>query len=333
MRLVQFETHGGGDRRIAVSDDANNYLRVVNGTQRIYDLAVEATRTGVSLETLVLDRIDDQRVSYEQLLADQLILPPIDHPDPAHCLVTGTGLSHLGSAQARNEMHTKLKDTGTNLTDSMKMFKLGLDGGKPESGEIGVQPEWFWKGDGSILVGCGRTLTSPSFAKDGGEEAELAGIYVIGDNRRPYRLGFALANEFSDHVTEKQNYLYLAHSKLRPCSLGPELRLGPLPNSVTGTIRVRRNNQIVWDGEMLSGEKNMSHSIANLEHHHFKYELFCRPGDVHIHFFGAGVISFANDIKTEDGDWFEIEVPEFGRPLQNQMRTEEHNPLVAVRPL
>ena len=96
---------------------------------------------------------------------------------------------------------------------------------------------------------------------------------------------------------------------------------------------MRRDNQIIWDGEMLSGEENMSHSIANLEHHHFKYRLFCRPGDVHIHFFGAGVISFANDIKTEDGDWFEIEVPEFGRPLQNQLRTEEHNPLVTVRPL
>ena len=51
MRLIQFETHDG-DRRVAVSDGANNYLRVVSSTQRIYELAVEATRTGVSLETL-----------------------------------------------------------------------------------------------------------------------------------------------------------------------------------------------------------------------------------------------------------------------------------------
>lgn len=332
MRLVQFETHDG-DRLVAVSDQAKNYLQVINGVRSTYELAKEATDAEVSLESLVLNRLNDKRISYEQLLADQLILPPIDHPDPAHCLVTGTGLSHLGSAQARDEMHTKLKDANENLTDSMKMFKLGIEGGKPDSGQIGVQPEWFWKGDGSILVGCGRTLTNPSFAKDGGEEAEIAGIYIIGNDRKPYRLGFALANEFSDHVTEKQNYLYLAHSKLRPCALGPELRLGPLPNSVQGVIRVRRGNQTIWNGEMLSGEENMSHSIANLEHHHFKYELFCRPGDVHIHFFGAGALSFANDVQTEDGDWFEIEVPEFGKPLQNQMRTVKHSSLVSVQPL
>ena len=96
---------------------------------------------------------------------------------------------------------------------------------------------------------------------------------------------------------------------------------------------MRRGNQIIWNGEMLSGEENMSHSIANLEHHHFKYELFCRPGDVHIHFFGAGALSFANDVQTEDGDWFEIEVPEFGKPLQNQMRTVKHSSLVSVQPL
>lgn len=332
MRLVQFETHDG-DRLVAVSDQAKNYLQVINGVRSTYELAKEATDAEVSLESLVLNRLNDKRISYEQLLADQLILPPIDHPDPAHCLVTGTGLSHLGSAQARDEMHTKLKDANENLTDSMKMFKLGIEGGKPDSGQIGVQPEWFWKGDGSILVGCGRTLTKPSFAKDGGEEAEIAGIYIIGNDRKPYRLGFALANEFSDHITEKQNYLYLAHSKLRPCALGPELRLGPLPNSVQGVIRVRRGNQIIWNGEMLSGEENMSHSVANLEHHHFKYELFCRPGDVHIHFFGAGALSFANGVQTEDGDWFEIEVPEFGKPLQNQMRTAKHSSPVSVQQL
>ena len=329
MRLVQFETQEG-ERRIGVSDRDHNHLQVVNGAQRIYELAVEAARANTTLESLVSNRIEDELVSYEELLAAELILPPINHPDPAHCLVTGTGLSHLGSAQTRDEMHSKLEGAQETLTDSMRMFKLGLDGGKPTSGAIGSQPEWFWKGDGSILVGCGRTLISPSFAKDGGEEAELAGIYIIGENGKPYRLGFALANEFSDHVTEKENYLYLAHSKLRACSLGPELRLGPLPDSVTGTIRVRRNNQILWDGEMLSGEDNMSHAISNLEHHHFKYKLFCRPGDIHVHFFGAGSISFANNIKTEDGDRFEIDVPEFGHPLTNQMRTEKHDTLVKV---
>src|SRR5205809_355699 len=82
--------------------------------------------------------------------------------------------------------------------------------------DAGAQPEWFYKGDGDIVVGCGGALASPSFALDGGEEPELVGLYVISPAGTPHRLGFAIGNEFSDHVTERKNYLYLAHSKLRP---------------------------------------------------------------------------------------------------------------------
>ena len=141
-------------------------------------------------------------------------------------LVTGTGLSHLGSAEGRDKMHKDLAEAST-LTDSMRMFKLGLEGGKPGAGQEGVQPEWFYKGDGSVVAAPGKPLESPSFALDGGEEPEIVGLYLIGPDGTPWRIGFALGNEFSDHVTEKQNYLYLAHSKLRMCSLGPELLLGP----------------------------------------------------------------------------------------------------------
>ncbi len=47
------------------------------------------------------------------------------------------------------------------LTDTMKMFKLGLDGGKPATGETGVQPEWFYKGDGSIVVSPVHSCSLP----------------------------------------------------------------------------------------------------------------------------------------------------------------------------
>ncbi|MFX7910651.1 FAH family protein, partial [Acinetobacter baumannii] len=33
------------------------------------------------------------------------VLAPIDHPDTAHLLMTGTGLTHLGSAEGRDKMH------------------------------------------------------------------------------------------------------------------------------------------------------------------------------------------------------------------------------------
>ena len=61
----------------------------------------------------------------------------------------------------------------------------------------------------------------------------------------------------------------------------------------------------------------MSHSIANLEHHHFKYAQFRRPGDVHVHFFGTATLSFADGIATREGDVFEVSAEPFTLPLRN----------------
>jgi hypothetical protein len=199
------------------------------------------------------------------------------------------------------------------------MFKMGLEGGKPGKGAVGAQPEWFYKGDGSTLAAPGGDLVSPSFALDGGEEPEIVGIYVIDPNGAPVRVGFALGNEFSDHVTERQNYLFLAHSKLRASSFGPELLVGDLPLDVQGVSRIRRGKTVLWEKPFLSGEQNMSHTIANLEAHHFKYGLFRRPGDVHVHYFGTATLSFSDGVKTEKGDWFEIESEAFGLPLRNRL--------------
>ena len=171
-------------------------------------------------------------------------MSPINHPDPAHLHLTGTGLTHLGSAATRDSMHKKLSADGEEqLTDSMKMFRMGLEGGKPAKGQVGVQPEWFYKGNGTMAVAPGAALLSPAFAKDAGEEPEVAGIYVIGDDGTPFRVGFTLSNEFSDHVTERVNYLFLAHSKLRNASFGPEILIGDLPADIRGTSRIRARRQ------------------------------------------------------------------------------------------
>jgi hypothetical protein len=216
-------------------------------------------------------------------------------------------------------MHAKAHSA--DASDSMKMFRMGLEGGKSTGGGLGVQPEWFYKGDGRSLVAPEAPLCSPQFALDGGEEPELAGIYLIGPAGTPFRLGFALANEFSDHVMERQNYLYLAHSKLRPASLGPELLLGDLPTDIHGKARIWRDDRPLWEKTFLTGEDNMSHYVRNLEHHHFKYELFRQPGDVHVHFFGTATLSFSDGVKTQEGDVFEIEAAPFGLPLRNPLIT------------
>ena len=66
----------------------------------------------------------------------------------------------------------------------------------------------------------------------------------------------------------------------------------------------------------------MSHSLANLEYHHFKYAAHRIPGDVHLHFFGTATLSFADGIKVEPGDRFQIELPELGSPLVNPLAIE-----------
>jgi hypothetical protein len=241
----------------------------------------------------------------------------LDHEDPAHCLISGTGLTHLGSAAARDKMHQHDGEVEAGMTDTMKIFKWGIEGGKPAAGQVGAQPEWFYKGDGSIVVRPGADFPVPAFAEDAGEEPELTGLYVIGDDGQPYRLGYALGNEFSDHVMERRNYLYLAHSKLRFCAYGPELRVGELPRHLSGMSRVLRDGQVLWEKEFLSGEDNMCHSLANLEYHHFKYSQFLRPGDVHIHYFGTATLSFADGIKARPGDRFQITLDAFGAALEN----------------
>ena len=330
MRLVQLREQDGRRGLAVVAQDGS--ARLVEGTATAYELAMRAITEKRSLEGMA-DRLGlGAAVDIPLALAQKRVLAPLDHPDPAHLIVTGTGLTHLGSAEGRDAMHKKLAGAAGEapLTDSMRMFKLGLEGGKPGPGQAGVQPEWFYKGDGDSVVAPENPFASPAFAQDGGEEPEIVGLYLIGPDGTPHRLGFALGNEFSDHVTEKFNYLWLAHSKLRQCSFGPELRTGPLPAAVTGSSRIRRGNQMIFDKPFLSGEDNMSHTIANLEAHHFKYEGFRRPGDVHVHFFGTATLSFSAGIKTEEGDVFEIDADAFLFPLRNGLSSAADTPFLVA---
>src|SRR5687767_13752912 len=328
LRLIQVRA-ADGQRGVAAVDD-DGVARRIKGCSSTYELAQAALNAGTSLEGIVASRGADERLDLEELQANDRLLAPIDHPDPAHLYLTGTGLTHLGSAEGRDKMHKAA--AGGTVTDSMRMFMMGLEGGKPAAGQVGAQPEWFYKGDGSSIVGTGEAIPSPDFALDGSEEPEIAGIYLIDAAGNPRRLGFCLANEFSDHITERGNYLWLAHSKLRYAALGPELLTGALPADVQGTSRVLRDGKTLWEKPFLTGEANMSHSLANLEHHHFKYRLFRRPGDVHVHFYGTATLSFADGIETRVGDEFEISAPPFRLPLRNALGRSE-SPKVGVQPL
>lgn len=328
MRLVQLQAPSG-ETRVATVEGGR--LRLLLGHDSVYALAQAALSEGRRLADAA--RPSAETLDYDaiyRLESDWRLLPPFTHPEPARCLVTGTGLTHKASADNRQAMHRNPEE----LSDSMKMYLAGLEGGRPEPGRIGVSPEWFYKGCGTILRAHGEPLSVPPFAGDGGEEPEVAGLYVIDGEGRPRRVGMAMANEFSDHILEKQSYLYLAHSKLRTCSMGPELVVDPDFNSAPGTVSIERGGKVLWSQKIATGEANMSHTVANLEHHHFKYDFHRRPGDAHIHFFGADAFSFGAGIQLQDGDIMGIAFEGFGRPLRNPLRFEKGaESFVPVMPL
>ncbi|TIX01967.1 MAG: FAH family protein [Mesorhizobium sp.] len=332
MRLVQF-TMADGSRRVGRVCDDGNHLHPLEKTSSVLELAEAAIAQGTSIAALVEKQTGSATIDYDQLLRDGRVLAPIDHPEPARFLVTGTGLTHTGSAAARDKMHVLTHGEDAEESDSLKIFRMGLEGGKPAAGQIGIQPEWFFKGVGTCVVPPGAELPMPAFARAGAEEAEIVGLYLNGPDGRPYRIGYALGNEYSDHVTEAENYLYLAHSKLRSCSIGPELLIGDLPDEVRGHSRILRDGTVIWEQEFLSGEAHMSHSIANLEHFHFRYPMHRRAGDLHAYFFGAAVMSYASGVKTASGDEYEIQAQTFGKPLRNRMVSVPDEGLVAVTQL
>ncbi|SFR82327.1 AraD1 family protein [Sphingomonas jatrophae] len=323
LRLLQHRADNGTRSVIAADGDAAAF---VPGATTIRALAEQAIAAGTDLATQVRSAGQGATVEVAAELAAGRLIAPIDHDEPSRILLAGTGLTHLGSAEGRDKMHRAAADKEA-LTDSMKMFLEGVEGGKPAAGEIGQQPEWFYKGDGSALRGPGETLEMPAFAQDGGEEPELAGIYLIGPDGTPHRIGLCLANEFSDHVTERHNYLWLAHSKLRQAALGAELLVGEPPEHIEGASRILRDGAVLWEKPFLSGEANMSHTLANLEQHHFKYAQFRRPGDIHVHFFGTATLSFADGIRTQVGDAFEIEAAPFTLPLRNPLTRAAEQPV------
>ena len=176
-RLVQIQN--GATRRVALVDEP--YLRLLAGAACIYELAGVAVTTRKPLLKLISESVSEQRLNYDAVYSGNSewhLLPPIDHPSqPARCLVSGTGLTHLGSAKNRQAMHSAGE---AELNDSMKMFKWGVEGGKPAPGKAGTAPEWFYKGNGTILRAHNEPLEVPAFAEDGGEEAEIVDPDPIG---------------------------------------------------------------------------------------------------------------------------------------------------------
>lgn len=328
MRVVQFVIPGQG-RRVGVvdGDSVIDITSVAPAFKSVYDVAQSGFDSGTSFEqVLTANMSSPDRLSYSDLLASlpggdaPHLISPVAHEDPHRLLVSGTGLTHTGSMKSRDQMHSADAEKSSEpQSDSAKMFQMGLDGGKPTAGTRGTSPEWFYKGNGTAIKGPGDSLELPAFALDGGEEPELAACYLVDPSGIPRRLGFALGNEWSDHETERINYLYLAPSKLRECAVGPELVTDFDFKELEITCKVSRGGEVIYDsGTLFTGEEYMSHTLANCEDHHFKYPQHRVPGDAHVHFFGTSQLSFSTrDWKFEAGDEIEVASAGFSEPLRN----------------
>ncbi|MEN2282075.1 AraD1 family protein [Algoriphagus sp. SE2] len=327
-RLVQL-IHPKFGRRIAAVQEPE--LLFLNGFGSIYELALRALESNQKLSDLILKSLSEEKLDYDSIYqgnSEWKLLPSFDHPNsPFNCMVSGTGLTHHNSALNRQMMHSDQKEQAT---DSLKMYEMGVKGGNPASGEIGVQPEWFYKGNGAVLRAHGEKLYIPYFGNDGGEEPEIAGVYIIDKQGNPFRIGLTIGNEFSDHVMEKMNYLYLAPSKIRTCSIGPELVVDADFDSYTGEVSVSRKGQAIWSSKINTGQQNMCHNLENLEFHHFKYDSHRIPFQAHVHFYGADAFSFGNEIMLEEGDEMKVSWEGMGRALVNYLEKvkEKKRPLV-----
>jgi hypothetical protein len=285
-------------------------------TNSTYQLAQDALREKKTVLEVAYERLaasSSQIIDYEEVIEAGNILPPIDHPNLHHVWVTGTGITHFSVQDARLDLHRKPHGDKA-LTQAMKNFHNEIASGKHKSDKVDLEPDLFHRGDGTMIVSPEQPIGLPAFAIEGSEETEVVGIYVNNHHGVPHRIGFTLGNEFTDPV---KSTIKTAHSKLLPCSIGPELLLGPLPREVRGTVVILRDGQVVWQAQFVTGENHMSQSVENLEHAHFKHDTYRRPGDVHVHFFGSSILSFSQGFKTQAGDMFEISASEFGRPLRN----------------
>src|SRR6185437_3078455 len=142
MRLVQIRREN--TRRVGIVEEPK--LRLLDDCESVYALVEEAIAADTTLGALAQRKATREVLDYDPIYcgaSEWRLLVPVDHPrELARCLVSGTGLTHLGSARKRQAMHAKSED----LTDSMKMFRWGIEGGRPADGQIGAAPEWFYKG-------------------------------------------------------------------------------------------------------------------------------------------------------------------------------------------
>src|SRR4051794_15136828 len=127
LRLVQLS--GTEGRRVAVVEEPD--LILLNSVSSVVELVEQALEQRISISALVKQYLSNQRLAYDAVYnanSSWRLLPAIDVPGhPERVLVSGTGLTHIGSARDRQNMHlnTVVPEQEEAMTDSMRMFEWG----------------------------------------------------------------------------------------------------------------------------------------------------------------------------------------------------------------
>ncbi len=182
------------------------------------------------------------------------------------------------------------------MTDSMRMFRAGVEGGRPGAGRDRRRAGMVLQGDGHdpARPTASRCPCRP-MPRMAARRRRSPGVYLIDAGGRPRRIGMAMGNEFSDHKFEKKQ---LPESRRLQDSAPARSARSWWSirsfESVPGTVTIERAGRVLWSKAIATGEEEMCHSLANIEHHHFKFETHRRPGDVHVHYYGAHSLSFGD---------------------------------------
>ena len=255
-RLIQIEK--GNVRRVALVEEPN--VRLLEDCSSIYESAQIAIDEGKSLAKRRANQCETTNSTMTLSIRESewRLLPAIDHPEEsARCHVSGTG-THAHRQRSWAPVHAR--DSRRGHDGQHEDVSLGNGGvGARNQEASGRHRNGFTK---ALAARCGRTVNRwkyPAYANDGGEEAEIAGVYIVAKDGRPYRIGMAVGNEFSDHEFEKKNYLNLAGSKLRKCALGPELLVDGKFDSILVVATIVRNAAVLWSKNFLHRRiKNVS---------------------------------------------------------------------------
>ena len=228
-----------------------------HGAASTYALAQEAIAAGQSLAEAVRARGLGAEVDLAAALAEGRVLRA-DRPPRPGASAPDRHRPHPSRQRRHPRRHAQGAAAEETLTDSMKMFRMGLEGGKPARAP-GVQPEWFYKGNGTQAVGPGRAARQPR---------------LRARRRRGARDRRHLPDRPRRHAVPRR--LRARQRVLRPCHRAAELSL---PRPLQAPARVLRPGdpgrpaardiskapaasaaaaRSLWEKPFLSGEANMS---------------------------------------------------------------------------